>query len=201
MSDLIRSGFQKLIAFVIVDAGGGELIGIGNTFTVELSKNGASFMAGSGTKDEIGSGWYSYLLTVSETDTLGPLALRVTAAGAIQQNLLYQVSGSGSIWSEPGGTNILTAAEAAIILRCEDDDANMLMLLPQIDWYIKYATGRDWALDETINPVAKGAARILLVQWYETPGMLGQGITTLGAGLISCLVQLEAQALELEEQA
>jgi len=94
--------------------------------------------------------------------------------------------------------NILTAAEAAIVLRVDATDPAMLQMLPMVDAYIKNATGRDWTADTTIEPMAKAAAQILLVQWYETPGMLGQGITTLAAGLTACLVQLEARALELE---
>ena len=63
----------------------------------------ADFATGAGVKDEIGSGWYSYQLTAAETDTDGPLAVRSLAAGATQQNLTYQVSGSVwdiSRWSE-----------------------------------------------------------------------------------------------------
>ena len=95
-------------------------------------------------------------------------------------------------------TNILTAAEAAIVLRVDATDPAMLQLLPMVDGYIKTATGRNWTADTTIEPMAKAAAQILLVQWYETPGMLGQGLTTLAAGLTACLAQLEALALELE---
>lgn len=95
-------------------------------------------------------------------------------------------------------TNILTSAEAALVLRTEATDPVMLQYLPLVDAYIKNATGRDWNKDTTIEPIAKAAAQILLVQWYETPGMLGQGVTTLGAGLIACLVQLGVLALELE---
>jgi hypothetical protein len=95
-------------------------------------------------------------------------------------------------------TNILTAAEAALVLRTEIADPVMLQYLPLTDAYIKNASGRDWTADTTIEPIAKAAAQILLVQWYENPAMLGQGLATLGAGLTACLLQLEAKALELE---
>jgi len=95
--------------------------------------------------------------------------------------------------------NVLTAAEAATVLRTLTTDQNMLDLLPLVDSYIKLATGRDWAADSPIRPEAKSAARILLVQWYENPGMLAQGMSVLSAGLTSCLTQLEALALELAE--
>lgn len=95
--------------------------------------------------------------------------------------------------------NILTAVEAANVLRTSQTDADMLALLPLVDAYIKNATGRDWAADATIRPEAKSAARILLTMWHEAPGMIGQGLTSLPHGLEAVLSQLEALALELSE--
>ncbi len=96
-------------------------------------------------------------------------------------------------------TNILTAAEAATILRCEADDLNVLDLLPQIDAYIKNATGHDWAADSPIHENAKNAARMLLVLWHENPGMMQGGESALNFGLRAVLVQLEAIALGYRE--
>jgi hypothetical protein len=97
------------------------------------------------------------------------------------------------------GKNILTATEAANVLRCEPDDPAMLDLLPVVDAYIIGATGRDWTADETIQQEAKAAARILLVQWHEDPGMIvGRQMVILSGGLAACLSQLEALALILE---
>ncbi len=90
--------------------------------------------------------------------------------------------------------NILNAIEAATVLRCENTDPNMLALLPQVDAYIQQATGRDWTVDSPISQVAKGAARMLLVMWYENPGMVGN-MSSLNFGLASSLVQLESLAL------
>ena len=94
--------------------------------------------------------------------------------------------------------NILTAAEAATVLRCETTDADMLALLPLVDAYVKNATGRDWAIDNPIYPEAKAAARILITLWHENPGMLSSGMSSLSWGLSACLAQLEAKALILE---
>ncbi|GAP11748.1 hypothetical protein BECAL_02941 [Bellilinea caldifistulae] len=91
--------------------------------------------------------------------------------------------------------NILTTAEAASVLRCTIDNEEMLRLLPQVDAYIKRATGRDWTADPVIAPEAKNAARMLLVLWFENPGMIASGIATLNHGLTAALVQLEAMAL------
>ena len=92
--------------------------------------------------------------------------------------------------------NILTAAEAATVLRTDATDQALVQLLPQIDAYLRHATGHDWSSDSTIHPVAQAAAQMLLVMWYENPGMLGQGITPLHFGLTAALVQLEAIGLQ-----
>jgi hypothetical protein len=91
--------------------------------------------------------------------------------------------------------NVLTASEAAIVLRCEATDADLLALLPLVDTYLKNATGRDWAADSTIHPAAKSAARMLLVQWHEDPGKVGSA-SALDFGLRAALVQLAALALQ-----
>jgi len=91
--------------------------------------------------------------------------------------------------------NILTSTEAGNILRLASTDAVITLLLPQIDAYIRNATGRDWSQDDPISQDAKAAARLLLVKWYEDPGDLTSGANALGWGLRSMLVQLEAKAL------
>ena len=94
-------------------------------------------------------------------------------------------------------TNILTAAEAANVLRCLTTDTLMLQLLPQVDDYIKTATGRDWTADSSIDVTAKAAAQILVTMWHENPAMIGSA-GALPGGLSACLVQLEAKAIILE---
>lgn len=92
-------------------------------------------------------------------------------------------------------TNILTAAEAAQFVRTDTTDAVMLMLLPQVDEFVKRATGRDWTADNPINDLAKSAAGMLLVQWYDNPSQMGPD-SPLAFGLTNVLSQLEAQALK-----
>lgn len=82
---------QNLITFVMVDGNGSEVTGLGSGFTLQISKAGGAFAASAGTKGEIGSGWYKYLSTTSEADTVGPVAIKVTHASTIQQNLEYVV--------------------------------------------------------------------------------------------------------------
>jgi hypothetical protein len=54
----------------------------GLTLTITLSKNGGAFSSISPTVTERGNGWYNIALTSAHTDTLGDLALHVSAAGA-----------------------------------------------------------------------------------------------------------------------
>ena len=76
-------------SFVMVDSNYDELAGL--TLSIEVSKDGGAFVPAAGTWGEISDGWYWYLSTAGEADTVGPVALKVNAAGAIQQNLEYPV--------------------------------------------------------------------------------------------------------------
>lgn len=86
-----RLGQQNLITFVLVDSNGVEVTGLGSGYTLQLSKAGGAFASSTGTKAEIGGGWYKYLSTADESDTVGPVAIRVTHASTLQQNLEYVV--------------------------------------------------------------------------------------------------------------
>lgn len=79
------------ILFVLIDSSNSEVSGLGSSFDVYIAKSGGTFSAGVGTKTEIGMGWYSYVSTAGEADTVGPIAIVVEAVGAVQQNLEYIV--------------------------------------------------------------------------------------------------------------
>lgn len=96
--------------------------------------------------------------------------------------------------------SILTPTEAATVLRCETDDQNMLDLLDPVDAFIENATGWKWTEDEVVNPTAKAAARMLLVQWHENPAQLGTE-SVLSFGLDAVLLQLKAEAKRLTDLA
>lgn len=76
------------VMFILATTGGDEIAGLGTAFTVQIARNGEDFAAGAGTKSEIGFGWYRYVNTVKEAGKLGQAAIRITAAGAAQQNLV-----------------------------------------------------------------------------------------------------------------
>lgn len=92
-------------------------------------------------------------------------------------------------------TSILTSTEAANALRVASSDARLADLLPQVDRYIQSATGYDWTTDAEINPLAKAAATMLLVMWFDNPSMIGSE-GSLPHGLTFALGQLEAEALK-----
>lgn len=124
-----------------------------------------------------------------------------TTTGALDEDITIFLSASEIIGlgSSIITATILTSAEAAAVLRLEADNADMLALLPLVDEYILRATGRDWAADTVIDDGAKAAARMLLVQWFENPAMLANGIASLEFGLNAVLSQLEVKALQLEK--
>lgn len=87
---------QNEIKFVMIDTNGNEVAGIGDgNLTVEISKPGnTAFVAAGGADTEISDGWYRYLATAAEADSIGVGAIKVTGAGAIQQNLIFKVKQS-----------------------------------------------------------------------------------------------------------
>lgn len=80
------------VMFVLTDATTGqELAGLGTDFTVQVARNGEDFVGSAGSKTEIGNGWYRYTGTVKEAEIEGAISLKISAAGAAQQNLVGTV--------------------------------------------------------------------------------------------------------------
>jgi hypothetical protein len=94
--------------------------------------------------------------------------------------------------------NLLTPQDAALFIRSDETDPIMNMLLPQIDAFVFRATGRDWTEDNVINDLAKGAAGMLLVLWYDNPAQVGNE-NSLPFGLTNILSMLEAEALKYKK--
>lgn len=103
---------QNRICFVQVDANYQEVAGLGVNWNLFISKNGGAFAPSAGVKSEIGNGWYSYVATAAEANTIGPIAIRVTSASTIVQNLEYVVQqrNSGCIEFTYTVTNSITLA-------------------------------------------------------------------------------------------
>lgn len=91
MYELQRSTAARL-KFVMADTGGNMVTGLVGALTILVNKgNGGSFNAATGAQGELGNGWYYYDLPAAEASDLGGLAVVITGAGAIQQNLLCRV--------------------------------------------------------------------------------------------------------------
>ena len=90
---------------------------------------------------------------------------------------------------------ILNIQEAAEVLGYTSPDempGNVSsIILPAVDDFLKTATGKDWGADNSIDPTAKIAASVLLVRWFDDPGLFGK----VDAGIISLAGQLAAKAL------
>lgn len=153
------------IAFVMVDSSGTEVAGLGSGYTLQLSKNGGAFAASGGTKAEIGNGWYTYLSTAGEADTVGVVAVKVTGAGAVQQNLEYVVkqrtpgaiaftytvtnSQNGNpiegveIWitTDTAGNNVVWAGSTDSSGVARDDNDNLPYLDPGTYYFFRQKAG------------------------------------------------------------
>ena len=91
---------------------------------------------------------------------------------------------------------ILTPQEAMALLRLKEDPNDypeINIILPAVDSFIESATGKDWGQDNIVDPVAKMAAGILFVRWFDNIGMIGQKVDDIG--FIGLITQLEAKAL------
>ena len=80
----------------------------GLTLTITASKDGVAFASISPTVTERGDGWYNLALTTAHTDTLGDLALHVTATGADPSDLVCRIV----VLNDISVSDILTGADA-----------------------------------------------------------------------------------------
>lgn len=86
-----RKNQPNTILFVLTDNSGAEIIGLGSSFDLQISKSGSPFATGDGAKSEVGLGWYKYVSTAGEADSSGPVAIVATHVSVVQQNLEYTV--------------------------------------------------------------------------------------------------------------
>ena len=97
--------------------------------------------------------------------------------------------------------SILTPQEAVDQLRLDSPASNypqLDIILPAISDYLKSATGKDWGTItgqyKEIDPTAKIVASVLLVRWFEDPGMIGT-LSLNDPGLVGLIAQLHAKAI------
>ena len=94
---------------------------------------------------------------------------------------------------------LLTLEEARELLRIDgtDNDGIVQHTLAAALGYLNTATGHDWSADATPDAVAKRAAAMLLIQWFEMPAGLAEGgAPPLTYGLTNLIKQLQYRARE-----
>ncbi len=84
----------------------------GLTLTTTRSKNGGSFAAWAGGAAELANGWYALTPAAGDVDTLGELAIHVTAAGADPADVKYTVVAFDPYDAVRGGLSALPNAAA-----------------------------------------------------------------------------------------
>jgi hypothetical protein len=90
---------------------------------------------------------------------------------------------------------ILTQNEIADTLRYADPadlPPAALALAPAIGQFLAAATGYDWAAESPVNAIAKQAARILLIKWFDDPGQAGRGEGVYGLTNLLGILQMAA---------
>jgi hypothetical protein len=90
MRELKQSTAANVMVFLVGSAD--HITGLASaTLTITASKDGAAFASISPTVTDLGSGWYNLALTTTHTNTLGDLALHITAASADPIDTLSRV--------------------------------------------------------------------------------------------------------------
>lgn len=92
MSRILKQSTARTVMVFMVDSADHITGRSGLTLTIQASKAGAAFSTISPSVTDRGNGWYSIALTGGHTDTLGDLALNITATGADPTDLVYLVA-------------------------------------------------------------------------------------------------------------
>jgi hypothetical protein len=88
---LLKQSTARSVVVLMIDSSDHLSGKTGLTLTINASKDGAAFSSITPTVTELSYGFYKLALTTSHTDTLGDLALHVTATGADATDKVWQV--------------------------------------------------------------------------------------------------------------
>lgn len=124
------------------------------TLTITASKDGAAFASISPTVTERGNGWYSLALTTSHTDTLGDLALHVTATGADPSDVREQVF-AGLPGESVAVASIAAGAITAAAIATDAIDSDAIAASAVTEIQSGLATGTDLATVDTVVDAIK----------------------------------------------
>lgn len=90
---LLQQSAERVITFLLVTTDDYVTAATSKSPTVTISKNGGAFAAITNSVTEIGSGWYKFTLTTTETNTEGDLIVNATATGCAPWREKHQVIG------------------------------------------------------------------------------------------------------------
>ena len=90
---IINNNTAATIVLLLVsdDNGIDGMEGLAGSITVKMSKNGSSLSPVTVTLTELGDGWYTFSLSESHTDTIGPLIITARAEGTLEWRDIHQV--------------------------------------------------------------------------------------------------------------
>lgn len=103
------------LLFMMVDSADSKTPKTGLTPTVTIRKPGGSFGSPSGTVSEIANGWYKVAANATDNNTIGPLLLHATSAGADPTDDRYLVGNYDINDAVRGGFSALPNAAAGAI--------------------------------------------------------------------------------------
>jgi len=174
MMELKQSTATYALVFYMVDDADGYTPLTGLSPTVTLSKNGGSFASPSGAVTEISGGFYKVAGNATDSNTLGILALKATASGAVPVAMAFAVVANiqSDAISSISGLNNITAAAAATAVRTE-----LATELARIDASIS-------SRNATTPPTAAAIADAVwdeATSGHTTAGSTGKALTDAGS--------------------
>jgi hypothetical protein len=114
---LLKQSTARSVVVLLIDSADHVTGKTGLTLTLAASKDGAAFATITPTVTELSYGFYKLALTSTHTDTLGDLALHVTATGADPTDTVYQVVADlpgASVASVSGAVGSVTGAVGSV---------------------------------------------------------------------------------------
>jgi hypothetical protein len=113
MYDIQQSTTSYPLLFLMISSTDHVSPATGLTPTVVLSKSGGAFASPSGAVTEIANGWYKVAGNATDTNTLGPLVLHASSAGADDSDIVYNIVAYNPQSSTNLGLTSLPTANAA----------------------------------------------------------------------------------------
>jgi hypothetical protein len=124
---IIPQSSSRQVTFFVEDSTGAPVTGkVSGDFTKFISKNGGAFASMTVTVSELAGGWYTMTMSTTHTNTVGPLAVYMTASGAMQTNLLWQVE-ANALYSEEDARILARITTGVTSMSAVVDSINTLL--------------------------------------------------------------------------